>query len=60
MMHVEVYSIPMTDEERAKWPSPTEICGGCRKAFGSRKMERLDDGTVVHRNCDRPYFGGER
>lgn len=58
MMQIMIQGVPMTEAERAMWPVPDEVCPGCHEAFGSRKMERLDDGTVVHRNCDRPYFGG--
>ena len=51
---IRVYSIPMTDEERKRWPGKDEICPACNQPFGARKMERRYDGTTVHRNCPKP------
>jgi len=50
-MEVRVSSIPMTEEEKARWPRPDETCPVCQKPFGTGKMRRLSNGTVVHKAC---------
>jgi hypothetical protein len=48
---IEIYSIPKSDEERRKWPQHDAICSRCGQPFGTRKMRRLPDGSVVHKTC---------
>lgn len=57
MMTVAIYSIPMSKEERATWPSDDEICPRCGQSFNCDKKlrlkdaEKLEDRTVIHKKC---------
>lgn len=50
-MEINIISLPRSEAEKAKWPARTERCRLCSEIFGYRKLQKLDDGTVVHRNC---------
>jgi len=51
MMKIQVWSIPMTNAERATWPKPEEICPRCERPFGAAKKRRLPGGVVIHNRC---------
>ncbi len=50
-MTARIYDLPMTDEEKAKWKQPHEICPMCNRPFGSWKQKRLDSEVIVHKKC---------
>jgi len=50
-----ITSIPMDEEEKAKWMRPEDTCPRCGEEFGpglyGKKQFKLDDGTIIHKRC---------
>jgi len=49
-MEVQIWSIPRSDEEKAKWPGQSESCSRCGQEFGHRKIGKDKDGNFYHYN----------
>jgi hypothetical protein len=50
-LDVEVLSIPMSAEERARWAAPGDECEACGEVFAHRKQMRTAAGRIIHKTC---------
>jgi hypothetical protein len=51
MLNVQVHSIPMTEEEKARWKREDELCPMCQKPFGQYDQVRLASDVTIHKHC---------